>query len=97
MCIAISWISSLKSSVRATKSLTQQDDGLLEVALGIGERLLAVHHGRSGFLAELFHLVCGNIHSSCAHKFSFKFLDLRGRAVPRSFTKLDPRRTRARV
>ncbi len=36
--------------------LAQQDHRLFEVALGFGQSLLAIHHGRSGFFPELFYL-----------------------------------------
>ena len=52
--------------------LAKDDHGLLKVAFGFGQGLLAIHHGRSGFVAELFDLCCRNIHSSCAHKIRFK-------------------------
>ena len=34
----------------------QQLDGLLDVAVGLAERLLAVHHARARAVAELLHL-----------------------------------------
>jgi hypothetical protein len=44
-------------------ALTKNDDGLFHIALGLGQGLLTVHHGRSGAFAELFHLISRNIHS----------------------------------
>ena len=48
--------------------LAQQHDRLLQIALGFGEGLFAIHHRRSGLFPELFHLGSRNIHGSCAHK-----------------------------
>ena len=35
--------------------LAQDDFGLADIALGLDQRLLALHHARAGALAELFH------------------------------------------
>jgi hypothetical protein len=37
-------------------------DGLVDVAVGLGERLLAVHHAGVGLVAEFFDLGCGDCH-----------------------------------
>ena len=39
----------------------QHVDGLLHVALGLGQGLLALHHARAGHLAELLHHGSGEI------------------------------------
>ena len=49
-------------------TLAEHDDGLLHVALGFGQGLLAIHHGRTGFFPELFYLIRRDIHSRCTHK-----------------------------
>jgi hypothetical protein len=41
--------------------LAQPIDGLLDVAAGLVERRLAVHHARAGLVAELLHQGCGDI------------------------------------
>ena len=48
-------------------ALAQNDDGLLQVALGLGEGLLAIHHRRARLVAEFFYLRCRDIHCGCAH------------------------------
>ena len=48
-------------------TLAEQDHCLFQIAFGFSQRLFAVHHWRSGFFPELFHLICGNIHGRCAH------------------------------
>ena len=40
---------------RGDALLAQDDFGFGQIALGFDERLLALHHARSGALAELFH------------------------------------------
>ena len=45
----------------------QQDNRLLQVAFGFGQGLFAIHHGRSGFFAELFYLGCRNVCHSSTH------------------------------
>src|SRR5579862_9302789 len=47
--------------------LAENDDGLLDIALGFREGVLAVHHGSVGLVAKLFHLCCGYVHGSSAH------------------------------
>ena len=39
----------------------QHVDGLLHLALGLGQGLLALHHARAGHLAELFHHGSGDV------------------------------------
>ena len=41
-------------------ALPQNEVGLLEVAVGLGERGLAFHHARAGLVAELLHVGGGN-------------------------------------
>ena len=45
----------------------QDHDGLLHIALGFGQGLLAIHHWSPGFFPEVFHLCCRNICHSSAH------------------------------
>src|SRR5205085_6204001 len=63
--------------------LTEDDYRLLHVALGLYQGLLAVHHWRSSFLPELFHMCCGNIYCSSAHIGSFLLLNFAWPFVPR--------------
>src|SRR6185369_527453 len=42
--------------------LAQEVDRLLDVAAGLGERRLAIHHPRAGALAELFHHLGRDLH-----------------------------------
>jgi hypothetical protein len=37
-------------------------DGLLDVAVGLHQRLLALHHAGAGALAQFFHQSCSNCH-----------------------------------
>ena len=41
--------------------LAKDVDGLVHIALGLDERLLALHHGRVGHVAELFDLGGGDV------------------------------------
>src|SRR5204863_9202342 len=45
-------------------------DRLLDVAAGLGERGLAIHHPRAGALAELFHHLGSDLHR-CSPGFSY--------------------------
>ena len=42
--------------------LAQPVDGCFHVAVGLGQRRLAIHHARAGQFAEFFDLCCGNAH-----------------------------------
>ena len=42
----------------ARPAFAEQRDRLLHVAVGFGERRLALHHARAGLVAELLHLGC---------------------------------------
>ncbi len=53
--------------------LAQNHDRLIHVAFGFGQGLLAIHHGSSGLLPEVFHLCRGNIHCRSTHKINFPF------------------------
>ena len=44
--------------------LTQDLDSLLEVAVGLGQSLLALHHAAVGLLAQFHNVFCRNSHSS---------------------------------
>ena len=44
--------------------LTQPLDGLVEIALGLGERLLTVHHANAGHLAQLLYVLSSNRHGA---------------------------------
>ena len=41
--------------------LAQPVDGGFHVAVGLGQRLLAVHHARAGLVAQLFHQRSGDL------------------------------------
>ena len=43
--------------------LPQQVDGLLHVAVGLGQRLFAVHHAAAGGLAKILYILGGKSHS----------------------------------
>ena len=43
-------------------ALAQERRRLLEVAVGLGQRRLALHHARAGRVAELLHHRCRNFH-----------------------------------
>ena len=45
--------------------LAQPVDGLLDVALGLGQRGLAVHHAGAGLVAQLLHHGCGDGGHGC--------------------------------
>ena len=47
--------------------LAQEDDRLFQIAFRFGQGVLAVHHGRSGFFAEIFNLGSRNVCHSGAH------------------------------
>ena len=49
--------------------LAQNDDSALDVALGFGEGVLAIHHGRVGFVTKFFYLCGGNVHGCSTHSF----------------------------
>ena len=42
--------------------LTQPLHGLVHIAVGGGQRLLAVHHAHAGHLAQVLHISCGKSH-----------------------------------
>ena len=48
-------------------ALAEHDDGLLHVALGLDQGVLAIHHGSAGLVAELADLGSGNIYGTSAH------------------------------
>ena len=41
-------------------ALAQDGVRLVEVAVGLGQRVLAFHHARAGLVAELLHICCGD-------------------------------------
>ena len=47
---------------------SQQDNRVLQVPLGLGQGMLAVHHGCPGLFPELFHLCSRNVCHSRAHQ-----------------------------
>ncbi len=54
--------------------LAENDDGAFHVALGLGEGVLAVHHGSVGLLAKLFHLCGSNVHGCRTHLWNYSYL-----------------------
>ena len=51
---------------RGDAFLAQPYGGFFEVALTLGERLLAIHHARAGLLAQFSYRISGNFHRSCS-------------------------------
>ena len=46
---------------RRHAALAQHHNGLLQIAIRLGKRLLAVHHGSPGLFAKLFNHACRNL------------------------------------
>ena len=44
--------------------LTQPLDGLVHIAVGSGQSLLAIHHTHAGHFAQVLHISCGKSHFS---------------------------------
>ena len=49
---------------RRQSLLFQQPLGLVEITVGLGERVLAVHHPRPGLLPELLYIGCLDLHGA---------------------------------
>src|SRR5262252_2903357 len=47
--------------------LAQPYDGGFDVSFGLGQCLLAVHHGRIGLVPKFLYLRGSNVHGACAH------------------------------
>ena len=47
--------------------LAQQNNRLLQIALRFGQSAFAIHHGRAGLVAKIFHRGGGNINGRSAH------------------------------
>ena len=48
-------------------ALAQQNNRLLQIALRFGQSAFAIHHGRAGLVAKIFHRGGGNINGRSAH------------------------------